>query len=158
MVPSITPTASRTNSPSFQWLVAVVAISRGPCPGVEEGADPRLGASVAERRGLSPRDDPARPAVQHDAVLDDREDAPQLVRDDDRRHAEAGIQGRDEVVELRGGDGIEAGRGLVQEQQRRVERQRTRDPGALLHAARDLRREGGLETLDAYQAELRAAH
>src|SRR2546426_5681735 len=79
-VPSVTPTASRTNSPSFQWLVAVVAISRGPCPGVEEGADPRLGASVAERRGLSPRDDPARPAVQHDAVLDDREDAPQLVQ------------------------------------------------------------------------------
>src|SRR5436853_3864343 len=110
MVPSITPTASRTNSPSFQWLVAVVAISRGPCPRVEEGADPRLGASVAERRGLSPRDDPARPAVQHDAVPDDREDAPQLVRDDDRRHAEAGIQGRDEVVELGGGHRIEADR------------------------------------------------
>src|SRR2546427_12498161 len=108
MVPSITPTASRTNSPSFQWLVAVVAISRGPCPRVEEGADPRLGAPVAERRGLSSRDDAAGPAVQHDAVSDDREDAPQLVRDDDRRHAEADTQRRDEVVELCGGDRIEA--------------------------------------------------
>src|SRR5213080_3123936 len=153
--PSIAPTASRTNSPSFQWLVAVVAISRGPWPRIEEGADLWIGASVAEGRGLSPRDDAARPAVQHDAVPGNREDAPQLVRDDDRRHAEAGIQGGDEVVELRGGDRIEAGRWLVEEQQRRVERQRARDPGAFLHAARDLRREVVLEALESNQAELR---
>src|SRR5437867_5277100 len=154
-LPSITPTASRTNSPSFPWLVAVVAISRSPCPRVEEGADLRIGAAGTERRRLSARDDPARPAVQHDAVSHDREDAPQLVRDDDRRRAEADVQGRDEVVELRGGDRIEAGRWLVEKQQRRVERQRARDPGSFLHAARDLRREVGLEALESNPAQLR---
>src|SRR5436309_4489758 len=148
--PSMAPTASRTNSPSFQWLVAVVAISRGPGPGIEESPDLRIDAPVAERRGLSPRDDAARLAIQHDAVSDDREDAPQLVRDDDRRHTEAGIQGRNEIVELRGGDGIETGRGLVEEQQRRVESQRTRDPGSFLHAARELRREVVLEAVEAH--------
>src|SRR5947199_3536505 len=155
-VPSIAPTASRTKSPSFQWLVAVVAISRGPGPRIEEGSDRRIGASVAERRGLSARDDAARSAVQQDAVSDDREDAPQLVRDHDRRHAEADIQGRDEIVEFGGGDRIEARRPLVEEQQRGVEGERAGDPSALLHPARDLRRKVVLETLESHQTELRA--
>src|SRR5207244_1543920 len=121
-----------TNSPSFQWLVAVVAISCGPRAGIEEGAHLRIGAAVAERGGLSARDDATRPTVQHDAVSHDRKDAPQLVRDDDRRHAEAGVQGRDEVVELGGGHRIEAGRGLVEEEEGRVECQRPCYSRALL--------------------------
>src|SRR5262249_60355584 len=75
--PTIVPMARRTNSPSFQWLVAVVAISSGPRVRIEEGMDLRIVAPVAERRGRSPRDDAALAAVHHDAVLDDREDAPQ---------------------------------------------------------------------------------
>src|SRR5882724_9203144 len=162
-VPTVTPrnltgetTASRTNSPSFQWLVAVVAISRGPWAGVEEGADPRVVAPVPERRRLAPGDDAPRPAVQHDAVSGDREDAPQLVGDDHGRHAEAGVQGQDEIVELRGRDRVETRRRLVEEEQRGVERQGPRDPGTLFHAPRDRCREMVLEALEAHQAELRA--
>src|SRR5262249_13045247 len=78
--PSSAPTATSTKSPSFQWLVAVVAISRGPCARIEERAHVRVRAPVAERRGLAARDDAARARVHHDAVSNDREDAAQLVR------------------------------------------------------------------------------
>src|SRR5438874_6189959 len=129
--PSITPTPSTTNSPSFQWLVAVVAISRSPRAGVEERPHLRIVAPVAQRGGLSACDDAARRAVDHDAVSHDGEDAPQLVRDDDGRHAEATVQGCDQVVELGRGHRVKAGRGLVEEEQRRVERERPRDSRAL---------------------------
>src|SRR5262245_45796542 len=146
--------ASRTKSPSFQWFVAVVAISRGPRARIEEGPDLRIVAPVAERRGLAPGDDAARLSVDHDAVANDREDAPELVRDDDRRHAETGVQCRDEVVELGGRDRIEARRRLVEEEERRVERQRARDARPLLYAAGGVRREVVIEPLEADQEEV----
>ena len=88
--------------------------------------------------------------------LGDREDALQLVRDDDGRHAEAVVQRQDQLVELDRAHRIEPGRRLVEEEQRRIEGQRARDAGALLHAARDLRRQVVLEALEADEAELRA--
>src|SRR6185295_2142069 len=80
----------------------------------------------------------------------------QLVGDEDRRHPQAVVQRQDELVELRRAHRIEARRGLVEEEQRRVERERASDAGTLLHAARDLRRQVMLEALEADEAELRA--
>ena len=51
------------------------------------------------------------------------------------------LQGAGEVIECRGADGVEAGGGFVEEQQRRIQRERTRQTGALAHAARQLRRQ-----------------
>ena len=44
----------------------------------------------------------------------------------------------EQLVDLRGGDRIEAGARLVDEQDRRIERHRARQAGALLHAARQI--------------------
>ena len=52
--------------------------------------------------------------------------------------------------------GIEPGRRLVEEQERRIERQRARDAGALLHAAGELGGEMVLEAFQAHEPELRA--
>ncbi len=69
---------------------------------------------------------------------------------------EAPVQGEDECVELRRAHRVETGRWLVEEKERRIERQRARDAGTLLHAARDLRREVMLEPLEPHEPQLRA--
>src|SRR5690606_4845543 len=48
-------------------------------------------------------------------------------------------EGEDQAVEGAGADRVQAGGGLVEEQQRRIQGQRARQPGALAHAAGELR-------------------
>src|SRR5882724_8046191 len=94
-VPTSAAIATTTKRPSFQWLVAVVATSARPRLAVEERANARIVVRVAQRDGIAARDDPPHAALEEDAVARDREDARELVRDDDGRHAEAVIQGED---------------------------------------------------------------
>src|SRR5262245_3326896 len=141
-------------SPSFQWLVAVVATSGSPA--VEERADARVGTSIPQFERPPARNDAAGVAVDQYALADNGEDARELVRNEHSRHAEAAIQGQDEVVQLHGADRIQPGRRLVEEQQRRIERECTRDAGALLHAAGYLCGQMVLETFQTYEPELRA--
>src|SRR4029434_5295665 len=71
---------------------------------------------------------------------------------------EAAIQSQDQVVELDGADGVQASRRLVEEQQRRIEGERSRDAGAFLHPAGELGGKMILEALEAHEAELRTHH
>ena len=58
-------------------------------------------------------------SVEHDTTVGDGVDALQLVRHDDERDAEASRQLADQLIQPRGGDRIQARRGLVQEEDRR---------------------------------------
>ena len=71
--------------------------------------------------------------VQKDAVVGDREDAGQLVGNHDDRCAKIRAQLEDQIVEQARANRIESGRRLVEEQDVRIERHRTRQPRALLH-------------------------
>ena len=73
------------------------------------------------------------PGIEHaDAVAHLRDHA-EVVADEEHGRVQLRLEVRDEVEYL-GLDGcIEAGRGLVQDQQRRVLRERHRDHDALLH-------------------------
>src|SRR6266404_789002 len=155
-VPAAARIPATTNRPSFQWLVAVVAMSRRSRCAVEERVDAWIVVRIAQRLWIAARNDPLRAAIEEDAVAHDRENARQLVGDDHRRHAKAPVQREDQRVELRRAHRVETRRGLVEEEQRRVERQRARDAGTLLHAARDLRREVMLEPLEPHEPQLRA--
>src|SRR3546814_6150283 len=59
----------------------------------------------------------------------------EIVRDDEHRQAQRVAQRADEVVELAGADRIEPCGRLIEEKDRRVESERTRDAGALAHPA-----------------------
>src|SRR5487761_510651 len=85
--------------------------------------------------------------VEKDAVVADREDAGELVRHHDDGGAERVADLQDQFVEQPRAYGIEPGRGFVEEQDFRIECDRTRQSRALLHPAADLARVVVLETL-----------
>src|SRR5262249_40592243 len=145
---TIVASDATTKSPSFQWLVAVVATSGQPT--VEEGADPRVGASIPKFARPPACNDAARVAIDQYALADDGEDARELVGYEHGRHAHAAIQGQDQVVQLHRADRIEPGRRLVEEQERRIERECARDASALLHATGYL---GGHVVLEAFEPD-----
>src|SRR5581483_423049 len=92
-------------------------------------------ARLVRRAGES---DP--PLVEERHPIGDEEGAREVVRHDDRGEAEALLEVADQVVDLRRGDGVEAGRRLVVEERLRLERERARERRALAHAARELGR------------------
>ncbi len=114
-------------------------------------------ARVAQHARIAFGDDALLALVEHDHAIGDREDARELVRDDDERHAEVLGQAADQRVERRRRDGIEARRWLVEEQDHRIERHCARDRRALLHAARDRDRQMSGELLEPHQRELHPA-
>src|ERR1043166_8965982 len=77
-------------------------------------------------------------SVEDDAPLDDLEDALELVGHDHHRQTEPLAQGEHQLVELHRAHRVEAGRGLVEEEQRWLEGHGSSNGGTLLHAARDL--------------------
>src|SRR4029453_19048579 len=85
--------AVTTKSPSFQWLAAVVAMSRRPA--VEKRTHTRVGAPVPHLERVPARDDAVRVSVHHDAAANDGEDAGELVGDEHRGHSQAVVQGED---------------------------------------------------------------
>ena len=69
-----------------------------------------------------------------------RVQAVQVVGHHEHGEAEGPLQAEHELIKGGGADRIEAGGGLVEEQDVGVERERAREPGALAHAPRQLGR------------------
>ncbi len=108
--------------------------------------------SASRRRGL-PRAIGVRVSTSRKIeVVADVEDAGQLVRHHDDGGPETVAQLEDQVVEPLRADRIEAGRGLVEEQDVGIERHGARQTGALAHAAADL---GRIESLEPAQPDQR---
>ena len=81
------------------------------------------------------------PAVgDHRYPVADRIQRVQVVGDQEHGQPQRFLQRLDQAVE-RGADRVEPGGGFVQEQQRRIQRQRPGQAGALAHAAGQLRRQ-----------------
>ena len=97
-------------------------------------------------------DDGPRLVVEKHRVRADGEDARQLVRDHHHRRAEAVAQLEDQIVEPPRADRIQAGRGLVEEEDVGIERYRARQAGPLTHPAADL---GRIELLEAGESDQR---
>lgn len=80
------------------------------------------------------------PAVgDHRDPVADRVQRVQVVGDQEHGQPQRFLQGLDQAVEGGRADRVEAGGGFVQEQQWRIQRQRTGQAGALAHAAGQLR-------------------
>jgi len=79
--------------------------------------------------GMLPRED-------HKVSVGDPEGARQLMSHDDDGHLKRPLQDQNDFVQLRGHNGIEAGRGLIENQDFRVEGQGPRYCRPLAHAAR----------------------
>ena len=94
--------------------------------------------AAIERRGVAASEDAA--LVQEHQLVADGPRARNVVGHDDQRGPGSSLELHQERVDFAGGDRIEAGARLVRQQDRRVERQRARQPGALPHAAREVRR------------------
>src|SRR6185437_13418926 len=72
---------------------------------------------------------------QYGDAVADRHQAVEIVRHHEDGKIETRPQILDQLVEGSGADRVEPSRRLVEEQQLRIERQRARQAGALLHAA-----------------------
>ena len=87
------------------------------------------------------RDDPLERIDDYLAIHEHRDtvarpqECVQIMRDHDDRQVQRVSQVQHEIVERSGRDGIEAGSGLVEEQDRGVERERAGQRGALDHPA-----------------------
>src|SRR5688500_10051316 len=95
------------------------------------------------------------PLVQHGHQFGELEDLGNLVTDYDRREAVPAVQVGDQLVDRVHEDGIEAGGGLVEEDDLRLGYQRARDGHALAHAAGYLGRIFRLHALEPDLAERR---
>jgi hypothetical protein len=85
----------------------------------------------------------------------DRRTGVQVVRDHHHGQAQLGMQLAQQRAELVGAVGVQAGGGLVQQQQRRVHDERARQRHALDHAARQVGRHArGVLGLEAHHLQL----
>jgi hypothetical protein len=78
------------------------------------------------------------PGIEHTDAVTHAEDHVQVVADEQHARAELLAQRGDEVEHFRLDSGVEAGRRLVEDQQRRILRQGHGDDDALVHPAREL--------------------
>ena len=78
------------------------------------------------------------PSAKRSDTVASKVEAVQVVRHHEDREPERALERQDEIVELGRGDGVEAGRRLVEEDDLGIERQRARQGDALGHAARKL--------------------
>ncbi len=106
--------------------------------GPDEIGDERAGRLAIDLGGRADLLDHA--LVHHDDPIGHRQRLFLIVRDHDRRDAEALVQAADLAAQVRAHARIERGERLVEQQQAGRERQRARDGNALLLAAGELRR------------------
>ena len=97
--------------------------------------------------------DPFFALVEHDHTVGHGVDTWQLVRDDDKGHAESFPKAKDEGIELGRSYRIEARGRLVKKEHRRVEGHGARNGGALLHATADLGGQVAAKTLQSDQLQ-----
>src|SRR5262245_60390243 len=90
-------------------------------------------------------------ATDEDDALDMVLHRPELVRDVDDRHAELAVEGGEQFAKRLLRLGVDAGRRLVEHEQRRAPGERLGDEGPLLHSARERpeRRVGHVQESDA---------
>ena len=93
------------------------------------------------------------PVEQHADAVADAEGGGHVVGDDHRGHAEVVGGPADHVVDVLGGDGVEAGGRFIVEQNLRPVDQRPRQAHPLAHAARQLGRELLLDVGDVGQVQ-----
>jgi hypothetical protein len=77
--------------------------------------------------------------IEQDQTARNRLRAVQIVSHDDRCHVVFLLEFENQIIDLPSTDGIEAGRGLVEQQDVRFQSKRTCQPYSLLHAAGDIR-------------------
>ena len=92
--------------------------------------------------------------LQHDARIGDQEDAGELVGDHHDRNPEIAAEQGDQLIQFDGRDRVEAGGGLVEEEEVGLQHQGARDAGPLLHAARDLGGQVFRERAEAHEIQL----
>src|SRR5215471_2858737 len=92
--------------------------------------------------------------IEKDAVITNRKDAWQLVRNHNDCGAETVAQLEDQIVQKAGTYRIETGRWLVEQQHFRRQRHRAGETGALLHSSADLGRKIILEAGEPDQGKL----
>src|SRR6266436_6638663 len=152
MATAASATAPTTKAPISVFL-ACLATARLLAPG-QEGPHPRILRFGQKLLRVARSDHRLAFPVQEHRVVADGEDAGELVRHDHDGGAEAVAQIEDEVVEPPRAHRVEPRRRLVEEEDVRVECHRARQPGALRHAAADLRGVVLLETREAHEREL----
>src|SRR5664280_3453 len=108
-------------------------------PAVKEVTDASV-LAIAELARVAGGNDGFRFRVEHYNAISDAEDALELVSHYDDREPQRLRERQDQLVEIGSHHGIKSGGRLVQEYQFGVEGKRTRDGGALFHAAGELRR------------------
>src|SRR5271155_2900589 len=156
----IRPIAPRTKAPTVAGLIRLPMIPR--CffffrvfsAAREKSSHAVIGAMRKQVLGVAVRDHRLAFRVEKHAVVADCKDTRQLVSDDDHGRAKVVAQLEDQVVEQARTNRIETGRRLVEEKYFRVERDRARKPGPLLHPAADLARIVALEALEPDQSQL----
>src|SRR5579883_1120878 len=121
----------------------------------EEAAYPGVVGSTAELARVPLGDDAAALAIEQHAAAGYPEDAFELVADEDDRQPELSVELEQQVVDAVAAHRVEPRRGLVEEQERRVERHGARDRGAGLHAAGELGGQLRLGALEADDAQFR---
>ena len=102
---------------------------------VEELADDRL---VARQQHLARTEHRQVPAVEQADVVRDGAGGVHVVRDDQEGRLDLGVEVDDQLVEVGGADRVETRVRLVEQQDLRVEHERSGQAGALAHAAGDL--------------------
>src|SRR6202035_592106 len=130
------PSRSASSVSSVSSLLALLR-QRAFGPAVEELLHPGVG-ELPELGGRRDGDDLT--AVEHGDPVADPEGALHVVGDGQRGRLQAIVQVDDHLVDLRRGDGIEAGRRLVEEQDLRLVGDGAGEADAAAHAARELRR------------------
>src|SRR2546427_7772902 len=145
-------TAPTTNAPMSVFLACLPTVHL--LPAGQEGPHPRILRSGQELFRVARGDHRLALAVEEHRVVGDGEDALELVRHHHDGGAEAVPQIEDQVVEPPRAQRVEARRGLVEEEDVRIERHRARQTGALPHAAADLRGVVVLESRQTDQREL----
>src|SRR5277367_201900 len=86
------------------------------------------------------RDGGTRLTIQEHSIITDTEETRQFMANHDDGHSEAVSQLLHQVVEVSGGYGIEARRGLIEEPNVRIQRERAGKPDAVTHTPAELRR------------------
>ena len=112
------------------------SIPSGPSASPARNCRTKLVVRVEQLRGGARLHDP--PSPQHGDVLREAAGGHDVVGDDHVGAAVLLVHLLDQLAQQRRADGIQAGVGLVEEHDVRVEHERAREAGALAHAAREL--------------------
>src|SRR5262245_49941518 len=131
MMSSAPPRMNRPTRVGFGLLLTRVSLLRRGLAARQKLADALMRRMRQELARRASGADRAHGGIEVDGGVANREDARELVRNDDEGRAEAVAQLDDEVVEPTRRDRVEAGGRLVEEQDLGIERHSAREAGPL---------------------------